>query len=278
MRWPAIVVTASVLGLSGCGGGDAGGAARTAARQGAVTTSTGAVAGPSTVAAPPTTAAAVARPGGTTSVAPGGAGAPAQTAAAPRRANPVAPGRYAYATDGTAQISGGPPRRLPVVTTLVVDRPEGRRQRSVRDLRDRDGVGSVTETTLEYADDGVRILALRLQTNFAGIASTYNLTAPDRPVVVRTGALPGETGTFTLQGDGLTIVTNVKVERVEGDALVVILDSTLSGQVQGTQRAVNWISTTKSLTTKEEVTADATSRGVRLQTYYTAVAKGTDPP
>jgi len=279
----------SMLALAACGGGGKHAAIRSAATG---TTAASTVASATTSV--PNTSSSTPAPGGKTTpgVRPGAAPANASgqssgssAASGPKPATPVSPGHYVYDTSGTSQVANGPPRPMPSHTSLAVDAPHGPQQHTVRDLRDQDGSGTVTDQVLEYDGDGVHLVSLQLQTTFAGISRTYRFVPSDKPMVVQTGAGPGYKTSFTLQGDGVTVATAVQVTGVvqvatgggSVQALEVVLDSTLSGALQGTQHAVNDIATDRSLTVKEQVASDATSQGVRVQVHYSATVKSLQP-
>lgn len=135
------------------------------------------------------------------------------TSASIAPADPARPGTYAYATDGTIRVADGPPRQLPETTTLLIDPPNGREQHSTRDLRDEDGIGTIVEQTLVFADDGVHLRFFKLKSNLAGLSRTYTFDLKEIPLVVKTGAQPGDRSQFTMQGDGVTIETNRRSER-----------------------------------------------------------------
>ncbi|HEX2240593.1 MAG TPA: hypothetical protein VHJ82_05580, partial [Actinomycetota bacterium] len=72
----------------------------------------------------------------------------------PKPTAPLQEGTYTYDTDGKATVSGGS-RQMPEETTLSADAPRDGVQRLVRDLRDNDGNGTVVETHVGFANDGV---------------------------------------------------------------------------------------------------------------------------
>src|SRR2546421_3384156 len=139
-----------MFALVSCGGGGTGRATRPAAT--GTTTTSSAVApsttasiqgGPAVTPAPGAQGAASARGGATPPKQSSAGGSPA--ASGPKAATPVPAGRYVYDTNGTTRAANGPPRPMPSSTTLVVDHPQGPQQHTVRDLRDQDGVGTVTD-------------------------------------------------------------------------------------------------------------------------------------
>ena len=80
------------------------------------------------------------------------AGSKTATAAS---ATPRDTGTYHYDTSGQTSYGQGFTQQMPSDTTLTADPAKGVTQRSVRDLRDSQGNGSVTETWLEFRSDGV---------------------------------------------------------------------------------------------------------------------------
>lgn len=152
-----------------------------------------------TAAAVDSTSPAGGAPATTAPPRPGPAGrAPTARPGAPVRApgavdawlRPAAPGTYRYDTTGAVTF-GASRMALPPVTTLRVDLATGERQRTVRDLRDATGNGSVTETVLDYRPEGIFLVEINLSTSFAGLADSRRLAPPAPALVVPTGAAPG---------------------------------------------------------------------------------------
>jgi len=200
-------------------------------------------------------------------------------------ADPAAPGLYRFTTQGTTQVADGPQRPMAEVTTLAVQPAQGRRQKTVRDLRDGDGSGAVIEQVLEYAPDGVKLVSYRLRTNFAGVGRTYTFDPQPPPTVLVPQPAPGWSTSFEMSGDGVTIRSEVRVTgseqvRVDGAAretLVVEFSSTLGGALEGTQSAVNRIDLGSSLTLREDVRSDVRQDAVRVRTTYAATIRTLRP-
>lgn len=284
MRFRATVIAGCALALAGCAGGSgereaaapttppAGASATAVARASASALATGSLppspaATASSEASAPATAAPWASPGGP--------------------AVPRPPGTYRYDTEGTTKISGpvGGTIRIPPETTLRVDPASGYRQRSVRDLRDKDGNGRVTDTRLRYTPEGIRLTYLKIASTVAGIRDERTFQPSPQPFVLRTGTRPGDRTAFTLEGSGITSRTTIDVLRRETltiggsriAALVIRIHTTFSGDYEGEDTAHNWIRPSDGLLLKEDDVSDVRSGTLRARTEYTAVLKSTRP-
>lgn len=223
--------------------------------------------------------------GGPGSVGPG-------AASAPRRA--VVPGVYGYTTAGATMVAlTSTP--LPVQTTLTVQAPAGSVQRSVRDLRDAAGSGSVTESVFDYRADGVFLVDLRITTTLAGQTDVRQLR-PSTPVLflptdARTGTgvrfdVPVVAGTGQSVGSAVVTVDVVGLERVvlgSGealDAMVVRVVVTLPpGDVTGRQELTAWVDIGSGLYLREQSAADVSALGglIRVQSTYQATLERRRP-
>lgn len=300
LRKAAALVPLLVLAMTATGCGPGTGTPASRAGSAASTTGTGRPAAPDSPAAPTDGRAAPppageATPNAAASQAPPAAAPPEQkqppppAAAAPQGTaqpdgaagsglRPVDPGTYRYTTEGTVQVGDAPPRDMPQRTTLTGDRPQSNRQRQVRDLRDGDGTGTVTEQILQFDSDGVRLTFMKISSTFAGVSSTYTFTPAQPPLVLKAGLRPGDRTQFVLKGNGVTIRTTVSVTGseqavVDGTpvrAAVVVIDSALSGRLTGKQRSENRIDTERGLAVKEDVDSDVTSGSVRVRSKYRA--------
>lgn len=118
-------------------------------------------------------------PGGSGSGSAGGESTePASDPAAPQ---PVAAGLYEYDTDGRSEGPSGS-RELPELTTLEAQTPEGARQRSVRDMRDENGEGTVTTIDVLHRDDGVHIEYLKIvdsSSTFGTVTFEFEFDPPE---------------------------------------------------------------------------------------------------
>ena len=209
-----------------------------------------------TVRPAPAGPAAARRPGGP---------APAAAPVADAWLRPAAPGTYRYDTTGAVTL-GASRTPLPPVTTLRVDPPAGERQRTVRDLRDATGNGSVTETVLDYRPEGVFLVEINLATSFAGLADSRRLSPAAPALVVPTGAAPGfhreldlalsRGGTARLVVDGVGIEA-VPVAGRPVDTLVMRTVVTLSApDLTGRQELTSWLDRGTRLNLRERSVGD----------------------
>jgi hypothetical protein len=174
---------------------------------------------------------------------------------------------------------------MPKVTTFEVGKADGSRQRQTRDLRDEDGAGTVVEQVLDFSSEGVRLVSLRIKSNFAGITNTYSFVPQAPPVVLRPGLRDGDRSEFILEGDGVTIRTvvtvgaaeEVRIEDQSVRAVPVTLESTFSGALTGTQRAVNRIDSSRGIPVREEVDSDVSNGSVRVRSNYKTSLKSLRP-
>src|SRR5207237_1671421 len=132
------------------------------------------------------------RTGGTTTPSPsaasgskGGSSPAASGGSNAAPAKPRQPGTYTYDTSGQTTYGGGFSSQMPSQTSLKADPPSGVVQRSVRDLRDSQGNGSVTETWLEFRTDGVYLGRVRNTFTF-GPASDVSDAGPEKAALVGT--------------------------------------------------------------------------------------------
>lgn len=228
---------------------------------------TGAHDGPAETAAPSTTEAAAATPSGAEEAAPNGDDG--------RGPGPVPPGRYEYATDGTTSINGDE-KRLPETTSMTA--PEvgaDGRQTTTRDMRDANGDGSVTETTMRFTPDGVYLEGLK-STVFLnhGTFNQSTTLAPTSPfLLVPADAGPGTKTTGTLTGDGITADITFEILSVEADTARSRLVADLSGDVEGRQTSDLTTRLDDLLTLEEVSESDVRSGPVRVQSNYTATLR-----
>jgi len=221
---------------------------------------------------------------------PAPAGSAGEPTLAESAAAPAAAGRYDYDVKGSVTFSaGGPPqtRPLPETATLTIAPPDGRGQTSVRESRDDEGNGSVTETVLVYEDDGVHLAYLKTSTSAAGITDTREFRPSPPPLLIPAGAAAGDHREFTMTStDGrITVHVTVDVRGVESvavagtsvDALVVDIVSELSGDVEGTQRSRIWIDRQRSLTVKEHAETDARAGLGEVHSEYDATIRRLTP-
>ena len=220
-----------------------------------------------------------ATPGGGTQATPGSGGAvKPPPGSKPFVARPA--GTYSFATSGQTKISGAVDRtyNLPPRTTLAVRAASGSVQRAVRDMRDRNGNGSMTETRVRAASDGLHLEYLKNTSKFAGVTDVREFTPNPAPLILRTGAPNGDRLSFTLEGSDVRVATTVDVLRRESisiggrsiQAIVIRIVSQFSGDVNGTSDATNWLRPTDGLLLREVSRSDVRAGFTRVQTNYTA--------
>ncbi|MGH9277236.1 MAG: hypothetical protein ACRD12_03900 [Acidimicrobiales bacterium] len=175
---------------------------------------------------------------------------------------PASAGTYRYATSGTTRL-GLITNPFPTVSKLVVDRPNGTRQRSVRDLRDPGGSGPVFESVLDYRRDGVYLVDLSVATTVLGVTRTQQLRPPSPVLFLPTDAGPGHHRQFEVEGTGITIDV-VRNERVTigtkpYETTVVRVAADALGEGAGHMELTVWLDPSTRLWVKERSVADAAS-------------------
>lgn len=204
-------------------------------------------------------------------------------APAPR---PVEPGTYTYATDGSMTITGGTPRRLPDRTTFRAEAPADGRQHTARDLRDDDGRGQVTETTLLYTDAGVLLSFVKVTSDLGGGLRSVREWRVDPPgLLAPAGAEPGERNQFTMRGGDTTARVTVELLRREDvevagqrvETMVTRIDIVVTGAVEGEQTTTAWVRPSDFLTIKEDVDSHFSSGAIAIEMSYRAELVGLDP-
>lgn len=117
-------------------------------------------------------------------------------------------------------------RAVPSPTSLVVEPPDGNRQRSVRDRRGSDGQGSVSTVVLEYRADGVYLASL--QQSQTTVLGSFEVAFEPSPPVLAIPARPvaGQTWSYTVTStDGeVTVQADNAVETL--DEVVTLGDGT----------------------------------------------------
>ncbi|MGQ0743067.1 MAG: hypothetical protein ACT4OS_01745 [Acidimicrobiales bacterium] len=190
---------------------------------------------------------------------------------------PASPGQYRYDTVGTVVVGAGS-TPLPAVTTLTVDPPEGNRQRSVRDLRDGSGNGSITETVLEYRPDGIYLVSVLATMALGGITDSRRLTAGQPLLFVPTQAVPGQVRRLelsTLNAAGSPVGTAVITTESE-DRRVRVAVMLPPGDTTGTQELSVTLDPATGIYETEESRGDAVAAGglIRIRTEYRATLAG----
>lgn len=189
-------------------------------------------------------------------------------------------GLYTFTTSGSTQISGPIKRayKFPARTTLSVSGPSGGVQRAVRDLRDSDGNGRMTETRVRSASDGLHLEYLKNTSRFAGITDVREFTPKPPPLILRTGAPNGDHLSFTMSGSDVTVVTTVDVLRREAvsiggktiQAIVIKITTDFSGDVSGHGEATNWLRPTDGLLLREDDYSEVQSGFAHVTSNYQA--------
>ncbi len=215
-----------------------------------------------------------------------GSGGSGGSASADAPAPPEA-GTYEYDTDGFRE--GGLGREdYPEVTTLEVDPPEGDTQRSVRDLRDEDGDGTVTETVLRLGDQGVFLEYLEIVNRQSGLTTTYEFRPDPARQVAHAQPAVGDHFEFTLESTdgGITVDVEVDVtgeerastaEGTQVDTFVLRTHSEFSGDVEGESTSVNNVAKDSGLAIHEDVTTDVRFGTNEFHSEHTAVLRSLDP-
>ena len=215
----------------------------------------------------------------------GGGGTPA-AASAPA---PAKAGTYRYDTDGSTTTSGAvnQTRELPSVTTLKIEAADGTRQRSVRDMRDDEGDGTVTTTVLQYRADGVYLESLKIQATTAGFTVTYDFRPSPAKLVAPAGTEVGDHLEFSMESTDGSIQADVAVDvqaretlTIGGqsvDTFKVRTHTTFEGDVEGESTSTSNMSPTHSLTVREHSVSDARLGITESHTEYTATLQSLNP-
>ena len=258
-----------ILLTAACGDGAGGEAALSEGPAATITT-------PSALSEPAAASTTVA--GSTTTSRPGArattttAGASASTTAPPRATtasplDPPAAGTYRYATQGQSTF-GTTVLPFPGVSTLVVDPPDGKRQRAVRDLRNA-GNGPLFEYVLDYRPDGIHLISLTAAVSFLLFSQQESLR-PSSPVLfLPTGATAGssrEVDVPTSTGGTAHLVIETR------SPTVVHLTATLTGQLSNRIELTVTLDRTSRVWVQERLVAEATAPTgeVAFRSEYTA--------
>jgi hypothetical protein len=138
---------------------------------------------------------------------------------------------------------------------------------------------------LIYARQGLKLAYLKITSSVGIFSDAREFTPSQPPLAVPANAKPGDHESFTLKGSGVTAVTRVDVLRretvtVAGTAvasLVVQLRTTFSGELSGTDTAVQWLRPTDALLLKETDDSDASTSAARAKTTYAATLSSLSP-
>lgn len=228
--------------------------------------------------------AATSNPGGSGSGSGGGGdSAGSQASSGARPASAVPQGRYDYATEGRRTVSGSS-QDMPENTTLSAEAPNDGIQKQLRDLRDKDGNGTLTETHLLYRSKGVYLTYIKVTSKFqGGLTDVREFNLPQPELIAPTGGDPGFKHSFTMEGSGTRADVTIAAQRWETvkvggssiKALRVRTNIEFSGSLEGEQSSLAWFWPKHVLTLKEQVRTDVSSGPVRLQSNYRATLKQT---
>ncbi len=187
-------------------------------------------------------------------------------------------GTYEYATEGERTVSGNR-QQMPSTTTLTAETPANGVQRQVRDLRDSDGNGTVTESRLLYRSDGVFLTYVKVTSKFpGGLTDVREFRLPQPESIAPPGGGPGFERSFSMQGSGTRADVSLKALRYEkvraggeaAKALVVTTRIVFSGALEGEQVSVAWFWPEHLMVLKEQVETDVRNGPIRLQSNYEA--------
>jgi hypothetical protein len=270
--------------LAACGGGEpAPEAVRGSAGQ---ETTSSTVAATTTTPAPGRTTTTRTGARSTTTRLPAATTTPAPAPAGPRALAPATPGTYRYDTAGATTFAGTTVP-YPAVTTVVVERPSGTRQRSIRDLRDANGTGLMTDLTLDYRPEGVYLVALSVTSGFGGLTDVRVFRLPVPARILATGAGPGahEEVSISAPSPARLVVDALGEERVTVagqavDTLVMRIVLTLTpGDISGRQELTVNLDRGSRLWVKERSVTDASAAGglFTVHSEYTATMQRLTP-
>lgn len=197
----------------------------------------------------------------------------------PTPAAPIPAGTHSYDTDGSTTVSGSK-RAMPDTTTLSAKAPRKGVQVQIRDLRDSEGNGTVVESHLVYHEDGVYLTYVKITATFPGGFTDVRELKPSKPALIApTGAGPGATASFTMQGSGTRADVDIAAKRAQKvtiggtsvTALVVDTRIVFSGAYEGEQLSTSWFWGKHVVAVREHVRTDVTNGPIRVQSEYEAV-------
>jgi hypothetical protein len=193
-------------------------------------------------------------------------------------AAPVPVGTHEYETEGYRSVSGNR-ATLPETTTLAANTPRDGLQRQVRDLRDRDGYGTVTESHLLYRPEGVFLAYVKVTSSFpGGFTDVREFKLPQPELLAPTEGGPGFGRSFSMEGSGTRADVRIAARRAGNvavggrtvEALLVETTIAFSGALEGEQQSAAWYYPKHLLVLRENVRTDVRNGPVRLQSEYTA--------
>lgn len=225
--------------------------------------------------------------GGTSGGSAGGGGGTAPSE--PDAAQPAAPGTYEYDTDGETETSGalGGTEELPELTTLEVRAADGARQRSIRDMRDENGDGTVTTTDLLYRDDGVYVEYLEITARDSGVTFTFEFVIDPPELVVPTNPSPGFHTEFStestnggIRADVTIDITDRETVTIGGtsvDTIVLVTHIEFEGDIDGESTSTDNIDPQRSLRVREDSVSDIRFGPTTAHTEYVATLRSLSP-
>lgn len=208
---------------------------------------------------------------------------------APEAAQPAAPGTYEYDTDGQTETGGtlGGTEELPELTTLEVQPADGARQRSVRDMRDDNGDGTVTTTDLLYRDDGVYVEYLKITARDSGVTLTFEFILDPPELVAPTNPSPGFHTEFStestnggIRADVTIDITDRETVTIGGtsvDTVVLVTHIEFEGDIDGESTSTDNIDTDRSLRVREDSVSDIRFGPTTSHTEYVATLRSLSP-
>jgi hypothetical protein len=213
------------------------------------------------------------------------------TVPASTKVKPPAPGVYTYDNTGTSSAGSIPP-----TTKVTISPAEGARQKSVGEEKDASGNGSTTTTVLEYRDDGLYLVSLRVDTKQGPVSQTFDF-APAAPVLFAPlPATAGRTWTVDLQSsdgcyaahaDAKVDATGVTVNAAGGSQVtdqvstkthITTIKQSGCAAFDLNQTQTIWFSPQSRLTVKQHTVTDGTAYGtIKVTSDETSVLRSTTP-
>jgi hypothetical protein len=224
---------------------------------------------------------------------------PLQTKGEPLPANavrPTDPGGYTYDETGVRKLGCAPDEAPASPTSLKVDPADGNRQHSVRDQRYPDGHGVVSNSVIEFREEGVYLVHLKQTQTFPFLGTFTTEFEPSPPTLVfPANTKVGQTWTFTLKSkDGkVTVDATYTLEsssenvtlgggqtiesiRVKGSSHVT--GESPLGPMDFTDNTMSWISVQARLFAKTISDVSGTAGTCRFDgTHIEAVLRSTTP-
>lgn len=227
--------------------------------------------------------------GGSGGSGPGGSGGggdaepPPSDSAAPQ---PVAAGVYEYDTDGESQGPSGT-EPMPEVTTLEAESPDGARQRTVRDLRDDSGEGSVNTVDVLYRDDGVHLEYLKIVNSSSFGRFTFEFEFDPPELVFPADAAVGFHTEFSARSNDGSIEADITLD-ITGEETLTIGGTSIdtvtthtevvfSGSFEGESTWDDNVDPERFLIVREDRVSDAEFGVSRFHNEYVATLQSLSP-